>query len=66
MRDPERLDGFYDGICLGHKEKMPDCRIGQLISNFLEWLYTKKNIRDIFYIEDDKFYELFEEYIQTL
>ena len=39
MRDPNRLDSFYDEMKEIHKKSFPDWRIGQLMSNFLGWMY---------------------------
>ena len=61
MRDPNRLDGFYNKICKIHKENFSDWRFGQLISNFLNWIALNKSI-DIFFPEEEKMIELFEEY----
>lgn len=48
MRDPNRLDNFYENFKKIHKENVPDWRFGQLISNFVSW-YGK----DIFYLEEN-------------
>ena len=61
MRDPNRLDKFYEEFCRIHKEKLPDQRFGQLISNFFGWIYSEKKL-DIFFPEEDKMLELFKEY----
>ena len=37
-------------------------RIGQKIVNFLNWLSMFKNIKDPFYISDDKIMEYWDEY----
>lgn len=57
MRDPNRLDAFYDELKKIHKEKVPDWRFGQLIVNFLGWYG-----RDPFYLEEDKMIDLFRKY----
>ena len=61
MRNPDRLDGFYDEIRRIHKEKFPDWRFGQLMSNFFGWLYDKKKI-DLFFPEEDEMMKYFKEY----
>lgn len=61
MRDPKRLDKFYDEIKAIHQNKFPDWRFGQLCSNFFGWLMTKKGV-DLFFPEEDKMLEYFQEY----
>lgn len=63
MRDPNRLDKFYEEFCKLHKEKFPDWRFGQLCSNFFGWLYSEKG-RDLFHPEEDKMLEYFKEYCE--
>ena len=53
MRDPNRLDSFYNTLCKIHKESFPDLRFGQFMSNFFEWLMQEKSI-DLFFPEEDK------------
>lgn len=38
MRNPDRLDSFYDELKKIHKEHFPDWRFGQWCSNFFGWL----------------------------
>ena len=59
MRNPNRLDSFYDELKKIHKEYIPDWRFGQFIVNFLIW-YN----RDPFYLEEDKMIDLFKEYLR--
>lgn len=56
MRDPERLNSFYDRMKELHKV-VPNWRFGQLIYNFI------RDIGDPFYIEDDKMISLLEEWL---
>ena len=60
MRNPDRLDNFYDEMKELHKKHFPDWRFGQLMSNFFGWVYKTYKM-DIFFPEDDKmliwFYE---------
>ena len=63
MRDPNRLDKFYEELCKLHKEHYPDLRFGQLCSNFFGWLYSKKGV-DLFFPEEDKMLTYFKEYCQ--
>lgn len=61
MRNPNRLDNFYDTVKQIHKTKFPDWRFGQLMSNFLGWVYSEKKI-DPFFPEEDKMLEYFKEF----
>ena len=61
MRDPNRLDSFYDEMKKIHKESFPDWRFGQLCSNFFGWLMSEKKI-DLFFPEEDEMIKFFEEY----
>lgn len=61
MRDPNRLDNFYFQLREIHKTKFPDWRFGQLMSNFLGWVYSQKNI-DPFFPEEDKMLKYLKEY----
>lgn len=54
MRNPDRLNDFYDGLKAIHKLSFPDLRFGQLISNFIYWYGN-----DIFYLEESDFMKLF-------
>ncbi len=56
MRDPNRLNGFYDGLKKIHMEYFPDWRFGQLCSNFFGWLYGSHHI-DLFFVEEDRMLE---------
>ena len=61
MRNPERLNAFYEEFYKLHKHYFPDWRFGQLISNFFGWIYSEKK-RDIFFPEEDEMIALFREY----
>ena len=61
MRDPNRLDNFYEQMKQIHKENFPDWRFGQFLMNFLSWYG-----RDPFYLEEDKFIEKLNEYVASL
>lgn len=61
MRDPNRLDSFYEKLKQIHKEKVPDWRFGQLISNFESW-YGK----DIFYLEENQLMSKLNEFFKEL
>lgn len=59
MRDPKRLDDFYDRMKKVHQEKLPDWRFGQLMLNFLRHTGTEIGI---FYMEDERLIKKLEEY----
>ena len=61
MRNPNRLDGFYEELKKIHKEEFPDWRFGQLMSNFFGWLMAEKKI-DLFFPEEEKMMEYFREF----
>jgi len=65
MRDPNRLDVFYEKLRDIHKKYFPDWRFGQLCSNFFGWLGDDKKI-DLFFPEEDKMLEYLEEYVDSL
>ena len=61
MRNPDRLDSFYDELKKIHKKSFPDMRFGQLMMNFLGFVNSTKK-RDPFFPEEDEIIELFKEY----
>lgn len=61
MRNPIRLDRFYDELRIIHKSNFPDWRFGQLYSNFFGWLVSEKGI-DPFFPEEDKMVKYLEEF----
>lgn len=58
MRNPERLDNFYNKLKEIHKTYVPDWRVGQLMYNFI------KVYGDPFYLEEDEFIAAIEDYIR--
>ncbi len=64
MRDPNRLDGFYDEMKEIHKRQASDLRFGQLMSNFFGWLMAEKGV-DLFFPEEDKMLLYFKEYMES-
>ena len=64
MRNPERLNGFYDEVRRVHKQYFPDWRFGQLCSNFFGWLCYEKGI-DLFYPEEGEMLKYLEEYAKS-
>lgn len=65
MRNPNRLDSFYNEMKEIHKKSFPDLRFGQLMSNFLGWLITDKG-KDFFFPEEDDMIEYFREYANSV
>lgn len=61
MRDPNRLDKFYDEMKEIHKKYWPDLRFGQLMCNFLGYVASTKK-RDPFFPEETEIMEYFREY----
>lgn len=61
MRNPNRLDKFYDEMREIHKKSFPDLRFGQLMSNFFGWLHSVKG-KDLFFPEEEDMIEYFREY----
>lgn len=61
MRDPDRLDEFYDELKEIHHTSFPDMRFGQLMMNFLGFVSSTKE-RDPFFPEDDEMIKLLKEY----
>lgn len=62
MRDPKRLDSFYEELRKIHAENFPDWRFGQFISNFFGWIYSEKKM-DIWFPEEDKMLELLRSFV---
>ena len=61
MRNPDRLDVFYGEMKRIHKEKFPDWRFGQFISNFFGWIHSEKK-KDFFFPEEGEMLALLREY----
>lgn len=62
MRDPNRLDAFYEELKKMHKERFCDQRFGQLISNFFGWVLSEKKCNDIWFPEDGQWIEWIKEF----
>ncbi len=58
MRDINRIDTFMDQVAYIWKEKFPDWRFGQLMSNFF------CIVGDPFYYEEDEFIVAFKAYAE--
>ena len=61
MRDPKRLDNFYQELYRIHKQHFPDWRFGQLCSNFFGWAMSEKK-RDLFFPEEKEMLEYWKEF----
>ena len=64
MRNPSRLNNFYDTMKLLHQTCFPDWRWGQLIYNFTTWLQNEKHL-DCFFPEETQMMEYFKEFCKT-
>ena len=62
-RYADRLDGFYDVLRDVHKKHFPERRFGQLMTNFLGWVYSEKK-RDPFFPEEDEMLMYVKEYCE--
>lgn len=65
MRNPDRLNNFYDDFRRIHKKYFPDWRFGQLISNFFGWLYNEKKI-DCWFPEEPAMIDYLREYAESM
>lgn len=61
MRNPNRLDEFYDKLKELHKTYCCDFRFGQFCSNFFGWLYSEKKI-DLWFPEEKEMIKYIEEF----
>lgn len=59
MMDEKRIKPLCDKLAYVWKEYFPDWRFCQFFMNFLSWFG-----RDPFYLEDDKFGELLDKYVE--
>ena len=64
MRDPNRLDSFYETLTDIHKRSFPDWRFGQFMFNFIGWLQSEKK-NDGFYYEENRMIKCIKEYANT-
>lgn len=58
MRNPDRLDAFYDELKEIHKRHFPDLRAGQLWANVA---YENRK-RDMFFPEEEEMIQMFRDY----
>ena len=60
MRDPKRIDKVLK-VLGDNWKKLPDLRLGQLICNVQSAAGD-----DLFYVEDDEFADMIEEYVNII
>jgi len=64
MRNPERIDRILNKI-RNHWKKYPDQRFWQILFNANRDLYNEDmSVRDPYYIEDDEFEQVMDEYFE--
>ena len=61
IRNPERIDVFTSELNRIWKKHFPDWRFGQLMSNFLGFIQSKKN-KDPFFPEESEMLTYLKEY----
>ena len=64
MRNPDRLDSFYDELKEIHKNSFSDMRFGQTMHFMLSWIELEKK-RDPFYIEDEEMLDIIKEFAEV-
>ena len=62
MRSKDRIKPFLDELATLWGDEFQDWRFGQLMLNFMSWLHSEKGIKDIFFLEENRFIELFREF----
>lgn len=65
VRDPNRLDEFYDELKNLHKTYFPDWRFGQFIENVFERMLTKDKVNP-FFVEEDTMLQYFENFCKKV
>ena len=63
MRDINRLPNFYAQLANRHAE-IPDMRFGQLMFAFVRWAEMEN--KNIFYLEEDDFLKLYDEFLNDI
>ena len=59
MRDPHRLNNFYNELCSIHKTYVPQWRFGQMLSNIF-------HNEDIFFLEEDEMLKRIKKYFEEV
>ena len=62
MRDPNRLNKYYDELKELHMKYCPDWRMGQLLYNLFSWHF--EHYGDLFFPEDARFMERVKEFFE--
>lgn len=65
MRDPKRLDKFFDEFKEIYKKEFPDWRFFQLMSNFMGWVYQEQK-KDPWFVEENQCIELFKKFSEEM
>lgn len=63
MRDINRLPNFYAQLAERHA-RIPDMRFGQLMFAFVRWAEMEN--KNIFYLEEDDFLKLYDEFLNDI
>lgn len=66
MRDDKRIFPFMNEIAALWQISFPDWRFGQMMTVFENWVKVNTSYRDLFYIEEDRFLELFKEFCEVI
>ena len=66
MRDEKRIFPFMNEIAPLWQTSFPDWRFGQLMTVFENWVKVNTSYYDLFYIEEDRFLELFKEFSEVI
>lgn len=60
MRDPDRLDEFYDRLKELHKKYVPDWRFGQMVFNIM------RSCGDPFFWEEKEYLDKAEDFLKNI
>lgn len=66
MRDDKRIFPFMNEIATLWQTSFPDWRFGQMMNVFENWVRTNFSYKDLFYIEEDRFLELFKKFCEVI
>lgn len=66
MRDSNRIPAFVEKLQRYWITYFPDWRFGQLMSNFVSFIFTNTKWSDIFYIEDEEMSALLDEFVKQI
>ena len=65
MRDEKRIFPFMNEIAALWQTSFPDWRFGQVMTAFENWVKVNTSYYDLFYLEEDRFLELFREFCEV-